>query len=384
MAGPARFTVIYTWRKGATRGGLLAQNRGVIVGGQYIFEGILASNDGTVWSCQRTLDVVRILHGLRGAGADELLRWNSLASAPVSERALLEWAKATAVVVERVYTTQAPAEAEVVTRPCSRARLGPVAYAGFAKFARRSAHSLEQVHRIVDDAVAACQAAWGWSPEGLEINFHETARSMGLAYCPGTGATTGKRKVSISIKVLETFDARSVGRVVRHELCHHYREEKWGRVPSALSHDGRFCEALALVDPIVASAPTQCATFQDEEDPALANAAQLRRAARVKEPVWSPDAGMLVVRALRSGTLKIDWEPATGFRWTPYTRPMNAKEIISIADRFAPETWSKVRVQNSSRVFFGADSLLQLLHMLVARYPRLMQSLAEYLKRRSP
>jgi hypothetical protein len=238
--------------------------------------------------------------------------------------------------------------------------------------------------------VALCQRTWSWSPDGLEISFHDRSPSMGLAYNPGSGATNGRRRVSLCVVLLETFDAASIARVVYHELCHHYREEHWPRPASRWhdQHDRQFCEALSQVDPIVAASPDRCSRFADDQDPALANEAQLKRAARGVQPTWSPDAGTLEVVHLKSGRYSIVWAPRPGFRWTKYVRPLNTEQFTEILDRFSPDTWAQVLVLHrgygSGAGLMAVHSLWDLAQWLYNFYPRSREKLAVYLARRIP
>ncbi len=262
----------------------------------------------------------------------------------------LQWARKTVKNPYTKYSTLAAKIGATETLPYESPAtkdLGSASYTGFDKYKKRSAHSLESLHRAVNAAVLQARKSWGWDCAGLEVKFHEHWSSRGLAYMPGTGAQTGIRKISLGVELLEEYDLNAIARVVIHELCHHYREEKWPRTAKALGidpHDDLFCRALAEADPESKDKKT-CTFFTEAQDPALTAVKNTRLESRGIQPVWSPDAGRFELYRLKSGELRLEWKPiGLEFNWSRWVRPVNQGNVIDILKRFGYVDWNSVRV----------------------------------------
>jgi len=253
-----------------------------------------------------------------------------------------------------------------------------VTYNGFETIAKRSAHTLEALHKTIVGAALDCHRAWGWRPRSLDVGFHQTSRAMGLAYAPGNDPTT--HKISLHVRMLETYDLHTVWRVLVHEFCHHYREEKWSRrgrkLTAAQSHDQLFCNALRQIDTAASDAQT-CRWFINVEDPALAAARKERVIARATRapravprtnpPVWSPDAGYLTLYTLKSRKFRIEWKPRPGFHWTKYVKSISARDLGALVAHFGPGDWDRVEVQTAPRLGGSPWGAIQTLSGLVAQ-----------------
>jgi hypothetical protein len=151
-----------------------------------------------------------------------------------------------------------------------------IRYRNFDALAKISAHPLRKLHAIIDQAAAKCEKTWHWKASGLIFDFAWSTRVMGRSYRCGTGRQTGIRRIALSDLLIGRYDGWSVGRVVMHELCHHYRKETF---PHGTSHDRIFCRELGRVDPLVAANRRQCARFRQGEQGKLKG----RRAASREE-----------------------------------------------------------------------------------------------------
>ena len=333
-----------------------------------------------------------VAEGLREAMPDAeqpvgLEPYEAIRRAEPEYRLPVEWARRTSRKPGELHSTPAAATASARALPRS-GREDFVSYVGYARYARRSAHSLDALHRTIDEAISHCTAVWGWECSGVEVKFHDAGASFGLAYAPGSGARSRVRKISLAVALIERYDLVSVRRVVVHELCHHYREEAWPRVASSpwyRPHDSKFCEQLALADPIVASDSRRCDEFHDHTDPSIVAEVARRKAVVPKRaPVWSPEAGVIVV-AIRKGkgTFRIAWEPnrEAGFRWRPEVDSVNDAAVLGMLKRFAPSDRKRVRVQCSPEEVPGAPSdLFALAVTLGGRYSHLMRETNAYLR----
>lgn len=181
------------------------------------------------------------------------------------------------------------------------ATVGTIRYDGWAPLAKRSAHTLDALHRSVDDAVRKARAAWGWAAEGLVVSFHSGRRALGLAYAPGAK----DRRISLNEVLLEKYNLDSIHRTVLHELCHHAREELHprvrlrrgrGKIAQLDAHDAKFCEMLGQVDPAVAGNQQQCQFFTEEEDVSAAAAS-----AAAKGVAYTAASGSLEIAMRRKG-----------------------------------------------------------------------------------
>lgn len=381
-------TQFLRWESGQTCGAIVYDPRNPHEGQ------LIATTDGENWVAYRKELPVR--NPLEG----QLYRV-TFANAPPEYRLLVEWARETVKNWGQLYTTRAGKfiKSTVIeySSPLTK-HLGSVEYTGFEQVEKRSAHTLEAVHRAVNASAARAIEVWGWNCTGLEVKFHETGRAFGLAYEPGTGKQKGVRKISLNVQLLQLYDLNSVARVVVHELCHHYREETWPRRRAGSDgHDSRFCEELGRADPEVqASIPppfrpgpehevaylewkkrnegaaNRCTYFADIPDTAL-QAAHKAKTRRVVEPTWAPEAGALKFYRLKSGVLRMSWEPRPGFHWTTEKQPVNDSSMLALAKRFGPKDWGRVLVHVEERYAVQArlpveTTLDNLLAYLIQRF----------------
>lgn len=229
--------------------------------------------------------------------------------------ALIAWAthlnlSATNPTAER----GAPNVEHVGSKVLPSTTVGTIRYDGWAPLAKRSAHTLDALHRSIDDAVRKARAVWGWAAEGLVVAFHSGRRALGLAYNPGAK----DRRISLNEVLLEKYNLDSIHRTVLHELCHHAREEMHprvrrrgrGRLAQLDAHDAKFCEMLGQVDPLVAGSQQQCQFFNDEEDVSAVSAS-----AAAKGTAYTAASGSLEFVRLRHGTglaMHYIWRPNKG------------------------------------------------------------------------
>lgn len=356
----------------------------------------IVTNNGEVWSGRvfelngtyedLTVEMVheaRALVGLSDKPEFSAKEFSSNASSPPEWRLPVEWAKKVVTEPGKTYATEAAKTASSSTFPRSLGH-GDIMYTGFELYKKRSAHKLEDLHGVIDDAVAACARAWSWEASGLEVKFHDTAHSYGLAYEPGVGASTGVRKISLNAKLISAYDKKSIWRVVVHELCHHFREERWPRVIDRRheKHDTIFCRELARVDEAVrADIANNCAFFDDDADASIV--AAMPKKVRVKEPVsWAPAAGKLIFDNYVSGKLRLEWSPnkAAGFKWPKEVFAISGESLVAVAKRFTPEEWRSVRVETPLWILPGTPptSLAELIRYMLSNWPKHMAKLNDY------
>lgn len=287
----------------------------------------------------------------------------------------LEWARRTVVEPNKMYSALAAKSGHTETiqysSPLTR-DLGSVTYTGFERYKRRSGHSLESIHIAINAAVARARAVWNWSCTGLEVKFHDHSMAMGLAYASGSGAKNGVRKISLAAKLIESYDLNSIARVAVHELCHHYRDEKFPENKSE-QHDEHFCNALKIADDEVKDYKT-CKFFLNVTDATLV-AAKKERVNSI-EPTWSPDAGILVFYRLKTGMLRVSWIPKPGFKWSRWIRPANDSIFVELLKHFGFSDWNSVPVEISDDIkrtslgkrFASADTLVKLAAKMTQSY----------------
>jgi len=332
---------IRCWREGAT---FVVAASDADSGGA----GLLVTNDGEAWGATRLADLAAAVVEARARGARVRLYARATTVEP-EWRLPLAWARRQPLAVGAVRSAPAAQTAASVAMQRADGR-GAVRYVGFGAYRARSAHTLRSLHRTIEAAVARCERAWSWRCDGLVVKFHDDPEHFGLAYDAGSGERDGERRVSLSAALIERYTLASVERTVMHELAHHFREERWPRPRTADRdpHDARFCEALAKVDPLVAGGDG-CEEFEEFADPSLvAHAVARKRAARAKAaarpPVWSPDAGELVLDHGPARAPRLRWAPMAGFRWPRWREPLTDDLLLEVLRRFAPGDWRRVRV----------------------------------------
>lgn len=179
-----------------------------------------------------------------------------------------------------------------------------VSYEGYTKRFLK-AHSFDAIVKVTEDAIKLCRAAWNWEPQNLRVLTHSEGRAMGIAYAPGKGV----HRISLHSRLVNEYDTMSIFRVILHELCHHYREERFPRsrqMSSAFSHDKTFCEALALVDYTVKDSPSQCEFFSDEKWEGSVVVQSKQTALRGDR--YDPSRGAFILRLLKTGHMRMDWQ----------------------------------------------------------------------------
>ena len=240
-----------------------------------------------------------------------------------------------------------------------------VTLVGFDAVEARSAHTEASVAAAARRAVARCERAWGWSPTNLTVALHDGDRSFGIARSPGDGPRVGMTVVSLSCRLLAEYDAKSVVRVLVHELCHHYREESFRRTRDTHrrgGHDAVFCEALAEADP-KSGGPHRCRKFTDERSPREEN----------PSVSWSPRDGALALARVRGRGQMLFWRPRRRGAWDPVDFLLTDGELYDLARRFSP------RQRSSMRVAGAGMTLAALLTQCAARrefFPSLSRRMA--------
>jgi hypothetical protein len=384
--------VLYEWERGPVAGVLLVDRGEIFLAGGSVFaQGLAAWSDSVAWSAVKgDLERPMIDLGLVPFGADgrrrtarDLFR-SSITDLEPTLAGLLRWAtKATAGGGE-MHRVPAMMQADHhrFARPGGA---GDVRYEGFDRYRRRwsTGWTLETLHGLVAGGLDDCESTWGWSCPRLVVLCSDGGH-LGLAYRSGTGKETGVRRIALSVRLLDGYGPAGVRRVVLHELCHHWREEAFPKGRD--DHDTVFCRELARVDP--ATDPHgDCHALDEEHDATLVAAVKQRKEARIRPPVWRPEAGTLRLYGLRDYSLRIAWEPGPGYRWTRWAKPPSAPVLVELAGRFTPEERSRVQVRldHGAPVSLAAgDSdttdLQTLLRWMVRHYPRLMGPLADLLR----
>ncbi len=258
----------------------------------------------------------------------------------------LEWARRTIRAMETSYETDAAklSASRSMPFPGILGPLGDITYVGWPSIERRSAHALADLHGEIGRACLAAASVWNWEPRGLEISFHESGRTFGLAFDPGGTSTPGKRMVSLNHILLEKYDLESAGRVVRHELCHHYRGEMFKPRPTlGNAHDAIFCRELARIDPVAGESQVKCRNFTDEIDPAAMQASGVRRSGG-HAVVWSPDAGYLSVTMVNGRRPSFAWTPLKGGKWRAHRVGKLTSDMLFLFKQFGPQDWPRVKI----------------------------------------
>lgn len=242
-----------------------------------------------------------------------------------------------------------------------RTRSRGVTVVGFDSVASTSAHSEAKLAGIAARAVDRCARAWGWRPTNLTICFHSGGRSFGIARGTGDGPRIGVTVVSLSCRLVSEYDARSVGRTVVHELCHHYREETFRRTAELRrtgGHDSVFCRELALADP-QARDPHRCRRFTAERVP------------REVDPrvSWDPARGSIRLLRVRGKGEMLFWCPRRRGAWDPVEFLLTDGELSELASKFERKAVASMRVD-------GADMTLRGLLEWCADRPSLFPALA--------
>jgi hypothetical protein len=392
----------YAFAEGPSRGFVLALGNGYWDRGEWIrvpvgnanatyADHIVVTSDRVHWRAIRIEEWELRDHvsaSARQRGGGPAAPWPWLNPTLTADRLMIAWAIKVTEKPTELYSMDAVKEVAARTMHYGHPVLDQdesngVTYNGFETIAKRSAHTLEALHKTIVGAALDCHRAWGWRPRSLDVGFHQTSRAMGLAYAPGYDPAT--HKISLHVRMLETYDLHTIWRVLVHEFCHHYREEKWPRrgrkLTAAQSHDQLFCNALRQIDTAASDAET-CRWFINVEDPALKAAKEERLAAlparaqraspRNNPPVWSANAGYLSLFTLKSRKFRIEWVPRDGFHWSKYVKSISARDLGEIVTHFGPADWDRVEVQTSPRLGTSGWGAVRTLSGLVAQTHKYM------------
>jgi len=219
-----------------------------------------------------------------------------------------------------------------------------ITYEGFVG-ATIKVHGFDTIARTVAQSVALCKAAWDWEPKHLRVLVHTAGRAMGLAYNPGKG----DHRISLNRRLLTDFDTMSLARVVLHELCHHYRDERFPK--SADSHDAVFCRELGKVDLVVANDPRGCQFFSDEvwEESTVVQARKTKQAALLKAENYDPEQGMILVRVRSDNRLTWDWIPHSGKGFRRRGVPLSPKHMREAFGSLPSSVKLRIQVAGAER-----------------------------------
>lgn len=329
----------WTWQQGQTYGVLQAPAGSFI--GSPSKPYILVTDDSENWVAKKIGQGdpwVQIINGLKAQGVKVRARAGARATLEPEWRLPLEWAAREINKRKREveFTIQTEAQKRAKTTVKKLQNGEAVSYIGWELVEKQSAHTIDALHKTIEKAIVLCEKEWGWKPVDLRVKFHTTGNAFGLAYSPG-------RKdhiISLLKRMLMKYDIDSAYRVILHEFCHHYRDERFRQ--TANDHDSIFCRELAKVDPSVEGDLRQCVHFVDVADPALAAKHQRQK----NEPVWSAEAGTVVLWHKKSdNSFSLYWKPNKGYKWSTWRVSLNADNLIILLKQFAPSEWGKVRVE---------------------------------------
>lgn len=231
-----------------------------------------------------------------------------------------------------------------------------IKYVKFHSVEKKLPYTLAQIHSIIDEALSLCESTWRWSTTdaSLEVWFHETGKSMGLAYEPGRKSIEllKTRKISLHKDLLRFYDRDAIARTVLHEYCHHYREETWPRSAIKyrgidLSHDEQFCESLAKVDPLVSKDPKTCSKFYEECNEDLVAIVEEKREENIS---WSTKDGKLNVSVLKTGKMSMQWVPTGTKRWRKMAFVLGPNGFVELIERIGSSNIKDVAVEPDARV----------------------------------
>ncbi len=308
---------------------------------------IVAASNGKRWTAVRTRrPAIWIKRWARGAKL-----YNRDGKMHVRYATLAEWAGQWTTHPDRVAQSQChyPRNVKILALAGKARGLGSVFYVSFPA---DSAHTLAALHREISARVATGHRVWKWKPVDLQVSFMGDGRAMGMAYIPRYPRKGEPQTIALNSRLLARYALESVGRTVIHELCHHYREERFLRPTVKNWHDAVFCRELAKADPIVAKTPVECEFFMDVEAPNTRGGAK---------PVWKVSAGHLLVQIASVGTTFV-WESDKPGTWHADERTFNDVELLAFLKRFPSSAWPKIRVKYAGKRWPANDlpSLIRL------------------------
>lgn len=239
--------------------------------------------------------------------------------------------------------TRPGSSATIVTLPLTRTR-GKVVYVGFP---RESAHSLAALHREIDKQIAVGRRVWRWVPRNLRVQFMDRMDAMGTAFI----RPSEDHRIALAEELLRNYTLVSAGRVVIHELCHHYREERWPRfVTQENGHDKLFCRELRKADPVARRDHVSCVGFNDGQAPV-----------RVPPSAWTANAGRLRIR-VRGSDSTLAWVPKKRGAWIVQERPLRDDWLLDIVKSLRPSEWKRVRIEYGGYTRWPAKTLWDMIH----------------------
>jgi hypothetical protein len=299
--------------------------------------GLIASDDGVEWRAKWTSRYHEVLKDLEivqpaAPGSRRLMvapgyggvkRANSV---PAKLLPLLKWAKRSVNAQNPTAVTKSKTDADV---RIVNASMGQVQVIGWKSVGRKSAHAFEAIAQMLVKACDAAQAAWNWSPVGLQVSFHTGGRAMGLAYNPGGGV----RRISLNVVGLTDYTIDSLYRTTVHELCHHAREELHRRDRGRFvdAHDATFCDMLALVDPTILADKMRCRYFIEEKD-----ASALAASGEKQNIVYSAEAGEIEIGTNARNAFRFRWTPTGSQRWRTKWETLNVTSLKGLLLLFPP------------------------------------------------
>lgn len=272
-----------------------------------------------------------------------------------------------AAAVEDMETVENPARA---SPPAASLKTKvSVAIVGFASVRQRSAHGEAELRRAASEAVGIGHRAWKWKPTNLTIQFHTSQRTMGFARGAGTGHRTGITVVSLSKRLIAEYDLNSIRRTLIHELCHHYREERFAITPEVRKtkgHDSVFCRELGRADKTLNKDAHTCRYFSEE---------RIRRDIDRKVK-WSPSSGELLYMKKRGRGSLLFWSPKKAGAWVPVEFILNDAEILELSQKFKASEWKHVTLRYTGGTVPTLDALLVWVSGRPKHFPRVTEMYA--------
>jgi predicted SprT family Zn-dependent metalloprotease len=322
--------------------------------GQPLQYNTVVTNNGEEWAFFVTADGGEMVAAkMFGLLRKDYKVWNSSVShLEPSLRLPLEWAKkeitrlkkSKKLKFDEVHSTKAIQVVSRESKPMWNKDV--VIYDGFDVIKKRSAHTLKAIHDSIDRSTKLTKLKWNWVPIRPTVSFHSKSNAMGLAYNPGGG----EHIISLNVRMLADYNMKSIFRVMLHEWCHHFRDEKFPRTTDP--HDSKFCELLSIVDPIVADNRKECTFFTDIKDVAIA--ALKQKKSTKKSPVFTPQAGDMVLEHMKDGSYTIRWVPKGKYKWSAVRFKLDTVGTFEkFLNNFAREDLPKVRAILASRHRLG-------------------------------
>jgi hypothetical protein len=129
-----------------------------------------------------------------------------------------------------------------------------------------SPHATSDFTKAVSECLEDVWREWNWAPSKLVIKILGASQSVyGSARAPLFEES--RRLICLNPKLLKEYSIDSIKRTILHELAHHevYDEERESGL-SIETHGDRFCELLAMVDPMSRGSKQRCVHFVEDVD----------------------------------------------------------------------------------------------------------------------